>query len=86
MISKNMHIHFIGICGIGMSGIAKILLEQGFNISGCDQNIDSTRSKELINLGCKIDIHLSSTCNDSSISMIVRSSDITLEHPEILQA
>ena len=81
-----MHIHFIGICGIGMSGIAKILLEQGFNISGCDQNIDSTRSKELINLGCKIDIHLSSTCNDSSISMIVRSSDITLEHPEILQA
>ncbi len=86
MISKNMHIHFIGICGIGMSGIAKILLKQGFIISGCDQNIDPVRSQELINLGCKIDNHQSTICNDNSISMIIRTSDVKLDHPEIVQA
>jgi UDP-N-acetylmuramate--alanine ligase len=86
MISKNMHIHFIGICGIGMSGIAKILLKQGFTISGCDQNIDPIRSQELTNLGCSIGNHQSSICKDSSISMIVRTSDVTLDHPEIVHA
>jgi len=86
MISKNMHIHFIGICGIGMSGIAKILLQQGFTVSGCDQNIDPIRSQELINLGCTIGHHQSNICKDNSISMIIRTSDVKLDHPEIIQA
>ena len=33
-----LHIHFIGIGGISMSGIAHILLEQGHSISGSDRN------------------------------------------------
>lgn len=38
MYSKKAHIHFVGIGGIGMSGIATILKQQGYEISGCDQD------------------------------------------------
>ncbi len=86
MAKNNKHFHFMGICGIGMSGIAKILLTQGFKISGCDKNIDPKRAQELLKLGCKIDTHQSTLCNDLSITTIVRTSDITLNHPEIVNA
>lgn len=86
MLSKNMHLHFIGICGIGMSGIAKILLQQGYTISGCDQHLDPIRTQELQKLGCNIGTHQSNICNDPTISIIVRSSDVSLTHPEIVAA
>ena len=35
---KPLHIHFIGIGGISMSGLAAILLEENFRISGSDAN------------------------------------------------
>ena len=35
---KYKNIHFIGIGGISMSGIAKLLLKKGYNISGSDRN------------------------------------------------
>ena len=34
--SKPVHIHFIGIGGISMSGLAEILLKEGFTVSGSD--------------------------------------------------
>ncbi|NNF99520.1 MAG: UDP-N-acetylmuramate--L-alanine ligase [Desulfobacteraceae bacterium] len=44
MYSKDYHIHFIGIGGIGMSGIAEILLNTGYRVSGSDLNAtDITR-------------------------------------------
>ena len=36
MFGKTNHIHFIGIGGIGMSGMAELLYKLGFNISGSD--------------------------------------------------
>jgi len=86
MLLKNMHLHFIGICGIGMSGIAKILLKQGYHVSGCDQHLDPIRTKDLEIFGCHISHHQSNICNDPSISMIIRSSDISLTHPELINA
>lgn len=80
------HFHFIGICGIGMSGIAKILLQQGFQVSGCDQNQDPQRTTELEQLGCLITHHQSSQCSNPTITTVVRSSDVPLTHPEIIQA
>ena len=38
MFGKTNHIHFVGIGGIGMSGMAELLHKLGFNISGSDQN------------------------------------------------
>ena len=37
MFRKTKHIHFIGIGGIGMSGMAELLLKLGYNISGSDK-------------------------------------------------
>ena len=36
MYKKNQHIHFVGIGGIGMSGIAELLLNLGYRVSGSD--------------------------------------------------
>ena len=44
------HIHFVGLGGIGMSGIAEVLLDQGYKISGSDLN-DSPVLKRLANKG-----------------------------------
>ena len=45
---KKHHFHFVGINGIGMSGIAKILLHQGHTISGCDLSHDRANIQELL--------------------------------------
>ncbi|MBW2470169.1 MAG: UDP-N-acetylmuramate--L-alanine ligase, partial [Deltaproteobacteria bacterium] len=49
MYLKKYHIHFVGIGGIGMSGIAELLLNLGYKVSGSDlQSTDITgRLKEL---------------------------------------
>ena len=46
-------LHFVGIGGIGMSGIAELLLNLGFKITGSDIN-DSTVIKNLRNKGAKV--------------------------------
>ena len=50
------YIHLIGIGGIGMSGIAIILHNKGFIITGSDNNNNSEHIFELIKLGIKIKI------------------------------
>ena len=47
-------IHFVGIGGVGMSGIAEVLLNQGYNISGSDKS-DSPIIQRLIKMGADIE-------------------------------
>ena len=47
---KPQHVHFIGIGGISMSGLAEILLKENFTISGSDSK-PSALTEHLINLG-----------------------------------
>ena len=54
MYRKTSHLHFVGIGGIGMSGIAKILKYQGYFVSGCDLDLEQKSVEELIELGCPI--------------------------------
>jgi UDP-N-acetylmuramate--alanine ligase len=92
MLKKNTHIHFVGIGGIGMSGIAKILAQQGYRISGCDTNLQQKSVLDLQTLGCAIypgNDH--ALCDDTSISTLVYTSDVSnapqgLQHPEIVRA
>ena len=51
--SKPIHIHFIGIGGISMSGLAEILHEEGFTISGSDSK-ESDLTKTLAAKGIKV--------------------------------
>ncbi|HSW76756.1 MAG TPA: UDP-N-acetylmuramate--L-alanine ligase [Candidatus Saccharimonadales bacterium] len=87
MYRGNEHIHFMGIGGIGMSGIAKILIKQGYRVSGCDSLIDQTAIKELKDLGCIIaPAHQHEICNDLSINILVHTSAILKTNPEIIAA
>src|SRR5437867_259901 len=84
---KKRHIHFVGIGGIGMSGIATILKYQGYEISGCDLDHDQESIKNLSALGCKIyQGNNTPACQDSSIDILVYSSAVKAENLEIIAA
>lgn len=55
MVENTMHIHFLGIGGAGMSGIAKVLLEMGYQVSGSDLK-DSRYTRALRDMGAVISI------------------------------
>ena len=81
------HIHFIGIGGIGMSGIAKILRFQGYTISGCDTDLHQQSIKDLRDIGCHIfEGNNTTLCKDPSIHIMVYSSAIKPSNPEIIAA
>ena len=87
MYRKKSHIHFVGIGGIGMSGIATILHYQGYQVSGCDLDLDQQSIKDLKELGCSISHgHGTSLCYNESIDTIVYSSAIKSDNPEIINA
>ncbi|MBM3893458.1 UDP-N-acetylmuramate--L-alanine ligase [Candidatus Dependentiae bacterium] len=54
MYKKREHIHFMGIGGIGMSGIAEILKLRGYTVSGCDLGTGSKTLEHLSAIGCTI--------------------------------
>ncbi len=77
-------IHFIGIGGIGMSGLAEILNHQGFKVSGSDLSL-SDITKRLENLGIKIyEGHSAENVKDADL--VVYSSAVKLDNPEVQEA
>ncbi len=87
MYKKKNHIHFIGIGGIGMSGIATILKSQGYHISGCDSDLEQKSIHDLTLLGCTIHHGNNSPgCHDATIDILVYSSAIQKKNPEIIAA
>lgn len=81
---KNNKIHFIGIGGIGMSGIAEILSSMGYQVSGSDINT-SVITDKLKTVGVEIYTnHQSENLKDASL--VVYSSAIDQENPEIIFA
>lgn len=87
MYRKKGHLHFVGIGGIGMSGIAKILKYQGYTISGCDLDLDQPSIKDLLRAECTITQgHNTHLCNDKSIDVLVYSSAVNPSAPEIQHA
>ena len=78
------HIHFIGIGGSGMSGIAEVLLNLGYQISGSDL-ADSVVTKRLAGLGAKISIGHSAD-NVAGADAIVTSTAVANSNPEVIAA
>ncbi len=77
-------IHFVGIGGAGMSGIAEVLANEGYQISGSDLAPNSVTQK-LTKLGAKIYFnHLPENISDASV--VVVSSAIAANNPEIVAA
>jgi UDP-N-acetylmuramate--alanine ligase len=77
-------IHFIGIGGVGMCGIAEVLLNQGYEISGSDLR-QSAVTQQLSNLGAKVYLgHAKENIED--VSVVVVSTAIDKNNPEIQAA
>ncbi len=83
-IKKDLNIHFIGIGGIGMSGIANVLLNLGYNVSGSDINRNENIEKLEV-AGAKI-FHGHHEANIDHVQLVVYSSAIDNKNPEIKKA
>ena len=79
------HVYFIGIGGIGMSAVAEVLLELGYNISGSDAK-SSNVTERLSAKGAQIHIGQQAENITTDIDIVVHSTAIKADNPEILQA
>jgi len=77
-------VHFVGIGGIGMSGIAEILHSLGYRVQGSDQN-ENANVKRLRSMGIHVAIgHAAANLGESAI--VVVSSAIKRDNPEVVAA
>ncbi|RAK07405.1 UDP-N-acetylmuramate--L-alanine ligase [Halanaerobium saccharolyticum] len=84
MLNKNSHIHLIGIGGVSMSGIAEILAERGYKVSGSDLN-----ESKYLDLLRKYQVKLfigHAASNIDGADLIVKTSAIPDNNPEIQAA
>jgi UDP-N-acetylmuramate--alanine ligase len=84
MYKQYQHIHFVGIGGIGMSGIAELLLNLGYRVSGSDsRETDITRRLESLGGSVTIGHDADNVCG---ADVLVVSSAIKEDNPEVLAA
>src|SRR6201993_516284 len=84
MFAKIQRIHFVGIGGIGMSGIAEVLLNLGYKISGSDLKASAV-TQRLATLGAKtFESHRAE--NIAGAEVVVTSSAIAHDNPEVTEA
>ena len=84
MFFNKQHLHFAGIGGIGMSGIAEVLLNLGYTISGSDLRLTPTTDR-LVQLGAAVYAgHAAS--NVAGAKALVISSAVDEQNPEVIEA
>jgi UDP-N-acetylmuramate--alanine ligase len=84
MFAKIQRIHFVGIGGIGMSGIAEVLLNLGYKVSGSDLK-SSAVTQRLAGLGATIfEGHRAENVNHAEV--VVTSSAISTGNPDVARA
>ena len=84
MRHKVKHLHFIGIGGSGMSGIAEVLLNLGYTVSGSDLS-ESATVKRLKSLGANVVIGHAAR-NVTGADVVVTSSAVKADNPEVVAA
>jgi len=84
MFAKIQRVHFVGIGGIGMSGIAEVLLNLGYRISGSDLK-PSPVTERLATLGATV-FEGHSVENVAGAEVVVTSSAVTQDNPEVAEA
>ena len=78
-------VHFIGIGGISMSGLAQILVKEGFKVSGSDQ-ASSNLTKDLEAVGCRISYPQAKENITDDIDVVVYTAAIHPDNPEFMEA
>jgi UDP-N-acetylmuramate--alanine ligase len=83
-MKKHYQLHFVGIGGIGMSGIAEIFLSRGMKVTGSDLASGET-TERLIRLGAEI-FYGHQRANIKDVDVVVISSAVRPDNPEVLEA
>ena len=84
MRHKVRNVHFVGIGGAGMSGIAEVLLNLGYAVSGSDLS-EGNATRRLAGLGAQVRIgHAAENVSDADV--VVISSAVKADNPEVLTA
>jgi UDP-N-acetylmuramate--alanine ligase len=84
MFRRVQHVHFVGIGGIGMSGIAEVLANMGFRVSGSDVRRSNVTDR-LVGLGAEFfEGHAAANVGDSHV--VVRSTAVRDDNPEVEEA
>lgn len=81
---KNLKVHFVGIGGISMSGLAETLLHYGYNVSGSDSHTSPIIDK-LINRGANISIGHNAS-NVDGADLVVYTAAVKPDNPELIRA
>ena len=83
-LPEKSRIHFIGIGGISMSGLAQIAIQKGFSVSGSDRT-ESNITRKLEAMGAKIHIgHKKELVNDAAL--VVHTAAVHYDNPEMAGA
>ena len=83
--NQPIHVHFIGIGGISMSGLAEILIDAGFTVSGSDAK-KSPLTQHLAAKGAKINYPQMASNITDSIDLVVYTAAIAQDNPEFVRA
>jgi len=85
MLEKKHRVHFVGIGGVGMSGIAEVLLNLGYFVSGSDLR-ESEATQRLRSLGAQISLGHREANLVAKPSVVVISTAVQFSNPEVLEA
>ncbi len=80
-----IHVHFIGIGGISMSGLAELLLKKGFSVSGSDAK-ESALTQKLEQMGARIFYGQRASNITAGIQLVVYTAAISEDNPELIAA
>src|SRR3990172_10872763 len=84
MVRRYRHIHFVGIGGAGMSGIAEVLHNMEYLVTGSDLKASEV-TRRLESLGIRVSIGHAPE-NVQGADVVVRSSAVALDNPEVAAA
>jgi len=83
-LRKTRHLHFVGIGGIGMSGIAEVLANLGYVVTGSDL-VASETTRHLERAGCRVTVgHAAENVGEADV--VVISSAVKPDNPEVVAA
>ena len=85
LTERQRRVHFVGIGGIGMSGIAEVLLTLGFSVSGSDLQASQT-TERLARLGATIGFGHQAERVSADVDVVVISSAVKFSNPEVVRA
>lgn len=85
MLQKKHRVHFVGIGGIGMSGIAEVLLNLGYVVTGSDLH-ENDATKRLRSLGAQVFVGHQEDNIAANPSVVVISTAVKYSNPEVLEA